>query len=175
MPENELTIKEEAFYKLSEWLKEFGFAAEESDIRGETGVESKIQFEIDTYLDRGDKYLYSIVFTPEFKDILLFKSKLGIAPEYHQSLKTMRNGERIVLFTDVKKYVYPLGVNVEVSLPSFYLYKQLTINSVTRDKNYFMEQTFNFNNAIELAQIRLDEEFFPKDDVDMKDQDEDSQ
>ena len=58
MPENELTIKEEAFYKLSEWLKEFGFAAEESDIRGETGVESKIQFEIDTYLDRGDKYLY---------------------------------------------------------------------------------------------------------------------
>lgn len=92
--------------------------------------------------------------------MVMFNSRIAIEESDHASLMMMRKGERTQILMDLRKYLFPLGVNIEVTLPKFFLYKLVTIDALENNKNYFVEQLFNFRNAVELLKIRIDEAFF---------------
>lgn len=55
--------------------------------------------------------------------------------------------------------IYPLNVDFEITMPSFMLTKEVTLESVSNEQ-FFMDQVHNFLHAIELIRITFDEFFY---------------
>lgn len=154
---DELQIKEQ-FNKWAGWLKDAVFHVDNDYLKIDPS--RGVKFQITTYMKRGYKYPFNISYSPQYNDLIMFSSKVGIEESDYQSLMALRKGERTQILMDMRKYVFPLGVSLEVKLPTFFLYKLIGLDSIRDDKNYFVGQIYNFRNAMELAKIRIDETFF---------------
>ena len=148
----------QAFDKFAGWLKDCLFHVDDNYLK--ENPSPGVSFEISTFMTRGYKYPFNISYVPQYEGMVMFNSGVALEEGDHASLMMMRKGERTQILMDLRKYVFPLRVNLEVSLPRFFLYKLVTIDALKDNKNYFVEQVFNFRNAAELLKIRIDEAFF---------------
>jgi hypothetical protein len=57
---------------------------------------------------------------------------------------------------DIRKLVYPIGINLDTKFPRISLHKLMFIDSL-RHKQYFFDSINNLLNAIQLVMIRFDE------------------
>jgi hypothetical protein len=72
----------------------------------------------------------------------------------------MKKRDREQIFMDLSKLVFPLHVNIETPFPRIFLYKEITFDSISTNKQFLIDEVYNFRNAMELVKIRLDELYY---------------
>ena len=155
---NEIDVKEVAFNSIIQWLSDIGFIIENKEIN--KNPESKIQFELLISTRIGYRYLFRITFTNLLKDIFVISTNISLTEEDAKSIQSMKKRDREQIFMDLRKLIFPLHVNIETPFPRIFLYKEITLDSISNNKQFLIDEIYNFRNAMELVKIRFDELYY---------------
>jgi hypothetical protein len=155
---NEIDVKEVAFNNIIQWLSDIGFIIEKKE--SNKNPESKIQFELLISTRIGYRYLFRITFTNLLKDIFVISTNISLTEEDAKSIQSMKKRDREQIFMDLRKLIFPLHVNIETPFPRIFLYKEITLDSISTNKQFLIDEVYNFRNAMELIKIRFDELYY---------------
>ena len=155
---NELDVKEVAFNNIIQWLSDIGVIIEKKEVN--KIPESKIQFELLISTGRGYRYPFRITFTNLLKDVFVISSNISLTQEDTQSIQAMKKRDREQIFMDLRKLIFPLHVNIETPFPRIFLYREITLDSISTNKQFLIDEVYNFRNAMELVKIRFDELYY---------------
>ncbi|HEX7141803.1 MAG TPA: DUF2299 family protein, partial [Nitrososphaeraceae archaeon] len=155
---NELDVKEVAFNNIIQWLSDIGVIIEKKEVN--KIPESKIQFELLISTGRGYRYPFRITFTNLLKDVFVVSSNISLTKEDTQSIQAMKKRDREQIFMDLRKLIFPLHVNIETPFPRIFLYREITLDSISTNKQFLIDEVYNFRNAMELVKIRFDELYY---------------
>jgi hypothetical protein len=155
---NELDVKEVAFNNITQWLSDIGVIIEKKEVN--KIPESKIQFELLISTGRGYRYPFRITFTNLLKDVFVISSNISLTKEDTQSIQAMKKRDREQIFMDLRKLIFPLHVNIETPFPRIFLYREITLDSISTNKQFLIDEVYNFRNAMELVKIRFDELYY---------------
>jgi len=155
---NEIDVKEITFNNIIQWLSDIGFIIENKEIN--KNPESKIQFELIVSTGIGYRYPFRITFTNLLKDIFVISTNISLTEEDAKSIQSMKKRDREQIFMDLRKLIFPLHVNIETPFPRIFLYKEITLDSVSTNKQFLIDEVYNFRNAMELVKIRFDELYY---------------
>jgi hypothetical protein len=155
---NELDLKEVTFNNIIQGLSDIGFIIEKKEKN--KNPESKIQFELLLSTGRGYRYPFRITFTNLLKDVFVISSNISLTEEDAKSIQSMKKRDREQIFMDLRKLVFPLHVNIETPFPRIFLYKEITFDSISTNKQFLIDEVYNFRNAMELVKIRFDELYY---------------
>ena len=155
---NEINVKEVAFNNIIQWLSDIGFIIEKKE--SNKNPESKIQFELLISTRIGYRYLFRITFTNLLKDVFVISTNISLTEEDAKSIQSMKKRDREQIFMDLRKLIFPLHVNIETPFPRIFLYKEITLDSVSNNKQFLIDEVYNFRNAMELVKIRFDELYY---------------
>ena len=155
---NELDLKEVTFNNIIQGLSDIGFIIEKKEEN--KNPESKIQFELLLSTGRGYRFPFRITFTNLLKDVFVISSNISITEEDAKSIQSMKKRDREQIFMDLRKLIFPLHVNIETPFPRIFLYKEITFDSISTNKQFLIDEVYNFRNAMELVKIRFDELYY---------------
>jgi hypothetical protein len=155
---NEIDVKEVTFNNIIQWLSDIGFIIEKKEINKH--LESKKQFELIVSTGIGYRYLFRITFTNLLKDVFVISTNISLTEEDAKSIQSMKKRDREQIFMDLRKLIFPLHVNIETPFPRIFLYKEITLDSVSTNKQFLIDEVYNFRNAMELVKIRFDELYY---------------
>ena len=155
---NELDLKEVTFNNIIQGLSGIGFIIEKKEEN--KNPESKIQFELLLSTGRGYRFPFRITFTNLLKDVFVISSNISLTEEDAKSIQSMKKRDREQIFMDLRKLVFPLHVNIETPFPRIFLYKEITFDSISTNKQFLIDEVYNFRNAMELVKIRFDELYY---------------
>jgi hypothetical protein len=155
---NELDLKEVTFKNIIQGLSDIGFIIEKKEEN--KNPESKIQFELLLSSGRGYRFPFRITFTNLLKDVFVISSNISLTEEDAKSMQSMKKRDREQIFMDLRKLVFPLHVNIETPFPRIFLYKEITFDSISTNKQFLIDEVYNFRNAMELVKIRFDELYY---------------
>ena len=155
---NELDLKEVTFNNIIQGLSDIGFIIEKKEENKNPG--SKIQFELLLSTGRGYRFPFRITFTNLLKDVFVISSNISLTEEDAKSIQSMKKRDREQIFMDLRKLVFPLHVNIETPFPRIFLYKEITFDSISTNKQFLIDEVYNFRNAMELVKIRFDELYY---------------
>ena len=155
---NELDLKEVTFNNIIQGLSDIGFIIEKKEEN--KNPESKIQFELLLSTGRGYRFPFRITFTNLLKDVFVISSNISLTKEDAKSMQSMKKRDREQIFMDLRKLVFPLHVNIETPFPRIFLFKEITIDSISTNKQFLIDEVYNFRNAMELVKIRFDELYY---------------
>lgn len=122
--------------------------------------ESKIQFELLLSTGRGYRFPFRITFTNLLKDVFVISSNISLTEEDAKSIQSMKKRDREQIFMDLRKLIFPLHVNIETPFPRIFLYREITFDSISTNKQFLIDEVYNFRNAMELVKIRFDELYY---------------
>ena len=154
----EIYIKEVAFNNIIQWLSDIGFIIEKKE--SNKNPESKIQFELLVSTGRGYRYPFRITFPNLLKDLFVISTNISLTEEDAKSIQSMKKRDREQIFMDLRKLIFPLHVNIETPFPRIFLYKEITLDSISNNKQFLIDEIYNFRNAMELVKIRFDELYY---------------
>ena len=155
---NELDLKEVTFNNIIQGLSDIGFIIEKKEEN--KNPESKIQFELLLSTGRGYRFPFRITFTNLLKDVFVISSNISLTEEDAKSIQSMKKRDREQIFMDLRKLVFPLHVNIETPFPRIFLFKEITFDSISTNKQFLIDEVYNFRNAMELVKIRFDELYY---------------
>ena len=155
---NELDLKEVTFNNIIQGLSDIGFIIEKKEKN--KNPESKIQFELLLSTGRGYRFPFRITFTNLLKDVFVISSNISLTEEDAKSIQSMKKRDREQIFMDLRKLIFPLHVNIETPFPRIFLYKEITFDSISTNKQFLIDEVYNFRNAMELVKIRFDELYY---------------
>lgn len=155
---NEINVKEVAFNNIIQWLSDIGFIIEKKEIN--RNPESKKQFELIISTGIRYRYPFRITFTNLLKDVFVISTNISLTEEDAKSIQSMKKRDREQIFMDLRKLIFPLHVNIETPFPRIFLYKEITLESVSTNKQFLIDEVYNFRNAMELVKIRFDELYY---------------
>ena len=155
---NELDLKEVTFNNIIQGLSDIGFIIEKKEEN--KNPESKIQFELLLSTGRGYRFPFRITFTSLLKDVFVISSNISLTEEDAKSIQSMKKRDREQIFMDLRKLIFPLHVNIETPFPRIFLYKEITFDSISTNKQFLIDEVYNFRNAMELVKIRFDELYY---------------
>ena len=155
---NELDLKEVTFNNIIQGLSDIGFIIEKKEEN--KNPESKIQFELLLSTGRGYRFPFRITFTNLLKDVFVISSNISLTEEDAKSMQSMKKRDREQIFMDLRKLVFPLHVNIETPFPRIFLFKEITFDSISTNKQFLIDEVYNFRNAMELVKIRFDELYY---------------
>lgn len=155
---NELDLKEVTFNNIIQGLSDIGFIIEKKEKN--KNPESKIQFELLLSTGRGYRFPFRITFTNLLKNVFVISSNISLTEEDAKSIQSMKKRDREQIFMDLRKLVFPLHVNIETPFPRIFLYKEITFDSISTNKQFLIDEVYNFRNAMELVKIRFDELYY---------------
>jgi hypothetical protein len=155
---NELDLKEVTFNNIVQGLSDIGFIIEKKEKN--KNPESKIQFELLLSTGRGYRFPFRITFTNLLKDVFVISSNISLTEEDAKSIQSMKKRDREQIFMNLRKLVFPLHVNIETPFPRIFLYKEITFDSISTNKQFLIDEVYNFRNAMELVKIRFDELYY---------------
>lgn len=69
---------------------------------------------------------------------------------------TLRIQAQNQVYMDIRKLVYPIGINLDSRFPTISLHKLMFLDSL-KNKQFFFDSVNNLLNAIQLVMIRFDE------------------
>ena len=154
----ELDLKEVTFNNIVQGLSDIGFIIEKKEEN--KNPESKIQFELLLSTGRGYRFPFRITFTNLLKDVFVISSNISLTEEDAKSIQSMKKRDREQIFMDLRKLIFPLHVNIETPFPRIFLYKEITFDSISTNKQFLIDEVYNFRNAMELVKIRFDELYY---------------
>jgi hypothetical protein len=154
----ELDLKEVTFNNIIQGLSDIGFIIEKKEEN--KNPESKIQFELLLSTGRGYRFPFRITFTNLLKDVFVISSNISLTEEDAKSIQSMKKRDREQIFMDLRKLIFPLHVNIETPFPRIFLYKEITFDSISTNKQFLIDEVYNFRNAMELVKIRFDELYY---------------
>ena len=154
----ELDLKEVTFNNILQGLSDIGFIIEKKEEN--KNPESKIQFELLLSTGRGYRFPFRITFTNLLKDVFVISSNISLTEEDAKSIQSMKKRDREQIFMDLRKLIFPLHVNIETPFPRIFLYKEITFDSISTNKQFLIDEVYNFRNAMELVKIRFDELYY---------------
>ena len=155
---NELDLKEVTFNNIVQGLSDIGFIIEKKEEN--KNPESKIQFELLLSTGRGYRFPFRITFTNLLKDVFVISSNISLTEEDAKSIQSMKKRDREQIFMDLRKLIFPLHVNIETPFPRIFLYREITFDSISTNKQFLIDEVYNFRNAMELVKIRFDELYY---------------
>ena len=155
---NELDLKEVTFNNIIQELSDIGFIIEKKEEN--KNPESKIQFELLLSTGRGYRFPFRITFTNLLRDVFVISSNISLTEEDAKSIQSMKKRDREQIFMDLRKLIFPLHVNIETPFPRIFLYKEITFDSISTNKQFLIDEVYNFRNAMELVKIRFDELYY---------------
>ena len=126
--------KREIFNKVIQWLREEGFPKVEVEPDG-----SELFAKVFPMID--EPMFFYVDFRRKSSD-----SFIGALKPQAQSQ----------VYMDIRKLVYPIGINLDTKFPRISLHKLMFFDSL-RGKQYFFDSVNNLLNAIQLVMIRFDE------------------
>ena len=139
---NEIDVKEVAFNNIIQWLSDIGFIIEKKE--SNKNPESKIQFELLISTRIGYRYLFRITFTNLLKDIFVISTNISLTEEDAKSIQSMKKRDREQIFMDLRKLIFPLHVNIETPFPRIFLSKEITLDSISTNKQFLIDEVYNF-------------------------------
>ena len=154
----ELDLKEVTFNNIIQGLSDIGFIIEKKEEN--KNPESKIQFELLLSTGRGYRFPFRITFTNLLKDVFVISSNISLTEEDAKSIQSMKKRDREQIFMDLRKLIFPLHVNIETPFPRIFLYREITFDSISTNKQFLIDEVYNFRNAMELVKIRFDELYY---------------
>lgn len=154
----ELDLKEVTFNNILQGLSDIGFIIEKKEEN--KNPESKIQFELLLSTGRGYRFPFRITFTNLLKDVFVISSNISLTEEDAKSIQSMKKRDREQIFMDLRKLIFPLHVNIETPFPRIFLYREITFDSISTNKQFLIDEVYNFRNAMELVKIRFDELYY---------------
>jgi hypothetical protein len=154
----ELDLKEVTFNNILQGLSDIGFIIEKKEVN--KNPESKIQFELLLSTGRGYRFPFRITFTNLLKDVFVISSNISLTEEDAKSIQSMKKRDREQIFMDLRKLIFPLHVNIETPFPRIFLYREITFDSISTNKQFLIDEVYNFRNAMELVKIRFDELYY---------------
>ena len=161
--DNELNVKEVAFNKVTQWLKDYGFKIK-TETRNKTGG-SEIQFQANVYPANQERLFFMIVFSNRFKNSFNTGSTISLPEEVSKTIDTgMIRKEQEQVYIDIYRLVFSQGLDCDTRFPMIDIHKLIFIDTL-KDKQYFFDSVFNLIHAMILVEGRFDElinRFFPK-------------
>jgi hypothetical protein len=141
--------KKETFNKVIQWLKDAGLPIVEVE-PSDTKLYAKV------FPRKEEPMFFYIAFGDKSNDSFSIGTDIDLSGEYERSIKALQERAQDQVFMDIRKLVYPLGINLDTNFPRITLHKLIFIDSL-RDKQYFFDSVTNLLNAIQLVVIRFDE------------------
>jgi hypothetical protein len=141
--------KKETFNKVIQWLKDAGLPIVEVE-PSDTKLYAKV------FPRKEEPMFFYIAFGDKSNDSFSIGTDIDLSGEYERSIKALQERAQDQVFMDIRKLVYPLGINLDTRFPRISLHKLIFFDSL-RDKQYFFDSVTNLLNAIQLVVIRFDE------------------
>jgi hypothetical protein len=141
--------KKEIFNKVIQWLKDAGLPIVEVE-PSDTKLYAKV------FPRKEEPMFFYIAFGDKSNDSFSIGTDIDLSGEYERSIKALKERAQDQVFMDIRKLVYPLGINLDTNFPRISLHKLIFFDSL-RDKQYFFDSVTNLLNAIQLVVIRFDE------------------
>jgi hypothetical protein len=141
--------KKETFNKVIQWLKDAGLPIVEVE-PSDTKLYAKV------FPRKEEPMFFYIAFGDKSNDSFSIGTDIDLSGEYERSIRALQERAQDQVFMDIRKLVYPLGINLDTNFPRITLHKLIFIDSL-RDKQYFFDSVTNLLNAIQLVVIRFDE------------------
>ena len=141
--------KKETFNKVIQWLKDAGLPIIEVE-PSDTKMYAKV------FPRKEEPMFFYIAFGDKSNDSFSIGTDIDLSGEYERSIKALKERAQDQVFMDIRKLVYPLGINLDTNFPRISLHKLIFFDSL-RDKQYFFDSVANLLNAIQLVVIRFDE------------------
>jgi hypothetical protein len=141
--------KRETFNKVIQWLKNEGFPKVEIE---PDGIElfAKVFPMID------EPMFFYVDFRRKSNDSFIIGTNIDFSEEDKRSIGALKLQAQNQVYRDIRKLVYPIGINLDTRFPRITLHKLMFSDSL-RDKQYFFDSVNNLLNAIQLVMIRFDE------------------
>ncbi|HEU4823379.1 MAG TPA: DUF2299 family protein [Nitrososphaeraceae archaeon] len=152
--DKELNVKEVAFTKVTQWLSDQGFRVKVTTRN--KNVESETQFEAEVYPRKGGPEFFYITFGSKTNDSFSINSTINFSEEDKRSIEAVKERVQDQVYIDIRKLVYPLGINCDTTFPQISFHKLVFIDSL-RDKQYFFDSVAKLFNAMLLVSLRFRE------------------
>lgn len=139
--------KREAFNKVIQWLRDYGFPVE---------IPSDIELYAKVFPLKGHPMFFYIAFGDKSNDSFSIGTDINFTEEDKKSLEGLKVQAQNQVYMDIRKLVYPLGINLDTRFPIISLHKLIFIDSL-KGKQYFFDSVTSLVSAIQLVMIRFDE------------------
>ncbi len=148
--------KREAFNKVIQWLRDEGFPKVEEYVESEEEEEgsSKLHARVFPLID--EPLFFYVDFRRKSSDSFIIGANIDFSEEDKRSLAALKTQAQNQVYMDIRKLVYPIGINLDTRFPRISLHKLMFLDSL-KDKQYFFDSVSNLLNAIQLVMLRFDE------------------
>ena len=141
--------KREIFNKVIQWLREEGFPKVEVEPDG-SGLFAKVFPMMD------EPMFFYVDFRRKSSDSFIIGTNIDFSEEDKRSIGALKLQAQSQVYMDIRKLVYPIGINLDTKFPRISLHKLMFFDSL-RGKQYFFDSVNNLLNAIQMVMIRFDE------------------
>jgi hypothetical protein len=145
-------LKRGAFNRVIEWLRDEGFP--KVDVEGNSEEASKLYARVFPLID--EPLFFYVDFRRKSADSFIIGTNIDFSEEDKRSITALRAPAQNQVYMDIRKLVYPMGINLDTRFPRISLHKLMFLDSL-KDKQYFFDSVNNLLNAIQLVMIRFDE------------------
>jgi hypothetical protein len=149
MAEMAAESKRETFHKVIQWLREEGFPKIEVE-----PDETELFLKVFPLID--EPVFFYVDFRRKTNDSFILGTNIDFTEEDKKSIGALKLQAQNQVYMDIRKLVYPLGINLDTRFPRISLHKLMFFDSL-RDKQYLFDSINNLLNAIQLVMIRFDE------------------
>ena len=139
--------KKETFNKIIQWLRDYGFPVQ---------VPSNTELYAKVFTSKNDPLFFYIAIGDKSEDSFSIGADIDLSGEYKSAIDALKERAQGQVFMDIRRLVFPLGINCETRYPIISLHKLIFVDSLS-DKQYFFDSVTNLLNAMQLVVIRLDE------------------
>jgi hypothetical protein len=141
--------KREIFNKIIQWLREEGFPKVEVEPDG-----AELFAKVFPMID--EPMFFYVDFRRKSSDSFIIGTSIDFSEEDKRSIGALKLQAQSQVYMDIRKLVYPIGINLDTKFPRISLHKLMFFDSL-RGKQYFFDSVNNLLNAIQLVMIRFDE------------------
>jgi hypothetical protein len=127
--------KRETFNKVIQWLKDEGFPKLEIEPDG-TELFAKVFPMVD------EPMFFYVDFRRKSNDSFVIGTNINFSEEDKRSIGALKLQAQNQVYMDIRKLVYPIGINLDTRFPRISLHKLMFSDSL-RDKQYFFDSVNN--------------------------------
>ena len=142
-------VKRATFNKVVQWLRDYRYPIH---IPSNTELHAKVY----PPLPQFPGAFFYVAFGDKSNDSFSIGTDINLTGPYKDAIDTLNVKAQDRVFIDIRKLVYPLGINCDTRYPVLSLHKLIFFDSL-RDKQYYFDSVHNLLNAMLLVLMRLDE------------------
>jgi hypothetical protein len=126
--------KIDAFNRIIQWLREEGFPQVDVEPDG-TNLFARVFPRLD------EPMFFYVDFRRQSNDSFVIGTNIGLPEEDRRSMEGLRIEAQNQVYMDIRKLVYPIGINLETRFPTISLHKLMFTDSLA--KQHFFDSVNN--------------------------------